>query len=91
MPKFLYSVAAGDLNVRATKYETNRTTNWNNEREKKKEEKRAFLFLEQALYLAFDLSQIDWHLRHGKVTNRSKRAISPVRKTANYDCNDLSY
>ena len=60
-------------------------------KEREKEgKKRAFLFLEQALYLAFDLSQIDWHLRHGKVTNRSrKRAISPVEKTANYDCSDV--
>ena len=61
-------------------------------KEREKEgKKRAFLFLEQALYLALDLSQIDWHLRHGKVANRSKRVITPVRKTANYDCNDLSY
>ena len=62
-------------------------------KEREKEgKKRAFLFLEQALYLAFDLSQIDWHLRHGKVTNRSrKRAISPVGKTANYDCSDVPY
>ena len=62
-------------------------------KEREKEgKKRAFLFLEQALYLALDLSQIDWHLRHGKVTNRSrKRAISPVGKTANYDCSDVPY
>ena len=50
-----------------------------------------FFFLEQALYLALDLSQIDWHLRHGKVTNRSKRAILAARKTEIFDCNDVSY
>lgn len=61
------------------------------EREKERKEKSAFLFLEQALYLALDLSQIDWHLRRGKVTNRSNTAILAVRKTEIFDCNDVSY
>ena len=77
----------------------NRTTNWNKgrererqrERERKKEKKRTSLFLEHAMYLALDLSRIDWHLRGGKVTNRSNTAVVAVRKTEIFDCNDVSY